>query len=82
MARYTDERTFSFGAYPEYRAFSVKANGGSISVAKWDGQEWITDTDDDVSTDKNGRIFTQNCNVRITPTGGATYSIDESVLWA
>lgn len=81
MARYTDEQIFSFGAYPEYRALTVTANGGTLVVSKWDGQDYVIDTNDTITQDTNTRIFTQNSNIKLTPTGGAVYSIDEAKLW-
>ena len=49
MARYTTEKEFSFGPYPRDRRISVKANGGTLVVAVWDGQEYIVDTDDTIT---------------------------------
>lgn len=81
MARYTDEQVFKFPAYPEFRALTVVANGGSVTVSKWDGVEYVIDSTDTITADTNTRIFTQNSNIKITPTGGATYSIDEVSTW-
>ena len=81
MARYTTEKEFSFGPYPRDRRISVKANGGTLIVAVWDGQEYIDDTDDTITKDTNTFIDTQNCNIKLTPTGGATYFIDEVSTW-
>lgn len=81
MARYTDEQTFSFGPHPEFRALTVTANGGTLVVSKWDGDGYVIDPDDTITETTNTRIFTQNSNIRLTPTGGATYYIDEAKQW-
>lgn len=81
MARYTDEQEFKFSAYPIERALTVVANGGTLVVSKWDGLAWVIDTNDTITADTNTFIKTQNSNIKLTPTGGATYSIDEAKLW-
>jgi len=84
MAEYTTEQEFSFGPYPERRAISVTTHGGTLVVSRWGGdiQGYVIDPDDTITADTtNTTIFTQNSNIKLTPTGGAVYSIDEAKLW-
>lgn len=57
----------------QYRAITVKANGGSVSLEIWDGVEWV-ETGDSWSETGSYTIFIDGALFRVTPTGGATYS--------
>ena len=76
MARYTDQQEIAFGPIPQTRVLSVKTNGGSLVVERWDGVDWVQA--DNVTTDKVSPYFTQNSRLRFTPAGGAVFDIDET----
>jgi len=72
MARYTVEKIFSFGDESESRAVVVD---GSVDVSIWDGVSWVVA---DTLTTGPVEYFTKNLRLKFTPTGGASFFIDES----
>lgn len=75
MKRYNTQEEFDFSPQlnGQYRAITVKANGGSVSLETWDGVEWVS-SGDSWTEDGAYPVFTSNVRIRVTPTGGATYS--------
>lgn len=76
VKRYTEQKEFAFGYLPRSREFIVNAPVGSVSVEVWDGLEWlIVDTITGIDTKD---LRTAGVKMRITPAGGASYSLDEN----
>lgn len=74
MEKFTDQKTFKFAPTREARILVIAANGGSVTIEIWDGEGWhIADV---YSADVTKEYYTQGAELRFTPTGGATYSID------
>tara|TARA_R110000850_G_scaffold11976_1_gene40693 strand:- start:706 stop:948 length:243 start_codon:yes stop_codon:yes gene_type:complete len=76
MSRYTDQQVLAFGSTPQARVLSVKVNGGSLLVERYDGVDWVEA--DSITADKVSPYFTQNSRLRFTPAGGAVFDIDET----
>ena len=77
MGTYTDQQVFAFGESPVSRRVSFDIDSGASAVIESrNGTGWVvTDT---VTASDGVEVFTQNTNIRITPTGTVSYDIDES----
>lgn len=73
MARYTEQKEFSFGSNADYSAI-IPDSGASVQIEFWNGDQYIESSGSPVTTDD--LIFTRNMRVRLTPAGGGFF-IDE-----
>ena len=55
---------------------TVKTNGGSVTVAKRVGPDWVTVLT--ISGDGGGELRVDDAPIQITPIGGAAYTITRS----
>lgn len=76
MARYTEQKTFSFGRQQEYRAV-IPDTGSTVVVEFWNGVSWVADAGSPLTSPD--KIFALGVNVRLTPSVGHGFYIDEGV---
>jgi len=63
---------YIFTATPDRRMITV-GTSGSVTIESFNGIEWVlTDT---ILSEFGGAIWTSNMHIRITPIGGAVFSI-------
>jgi hypothetical protein len=71
---YTSEQVFPWTASRRERMMlAVKANGGTVHVAVKHGAEFITT--DTITEDTAGEFYLGGATVRLTPSGGAEFSL-------
>ncbi len=75
MSRYTAQKEISFVSLRKSRALVVEANGGSLAIEVHDSVAWVPINT--IAVNSCDELYTQNMKFRFTPTGGATYFIDE-----
>ena len=76
MARYTDTQSIAFDVYPLERSLIVEANGGSLVISAFDGENYVVS--DTITEDSTSVLFTSGLRLQFAPADGAIYSIDES----
>lgn len=76
MARYTEQKTFSFDKQQEYRAV-IPDIGSTVVVEFWSGTMWVADPGSPLTSPD--KIFAMGINVRLTPSAGHGFYIDEGV---
>lgn len=72
MARYTDEKIFSFGPRQDSRTLVVD---GSVVINAWNGAAWILS---DTVTTGTVELFTKNTRLQLIPDVGSSFYIDEA----
>lgn len=74
MKLLTTQTEMSFQTWPPSRAIVVDAGTGSVTIETWNGAAWILS--DTYAVDIVVEYFTQNLELRFTPIGDATVSVD------